>query len=250
MNKENYTLVIQGKLHINTARMCNYHKDVNTVVSTWKSSIDPEEFLKDSLRPNLTIVVNDLPDVTNINNTANRYYQFMSSLYGMEAVKTKFAIKARSDEYYSNLDPLIEASAASPEKIVTNDVFFRKTKIYPYHPSDHLMAGKTEYMTTMFSDCANKCKDKVFSEVPEQQMGMMFIARRENGNDSHLDLPRGPNNYQKITQLMVKHFDVVSTSELGEFVIMYNGSNRNWRNSGYIDRQTDAFTTGSLATEL
>lgn len=250
MNEDNYTLVIQGSLHIYTARMCNYHKNLNTVVSTWKSSIDPEEFLKDCLRPNLTIVVNDLPDITGINNNANRYYQFMSSLYGMQAVKTKFAIKARSDEYYSNLDPLIAASIESPEKIVTNDVFFRKTKAYPYHPSDHLMVGKTEYMTTMFSDCANKCKNQIFPGVPEQQMGMMFIARRENENDSHADLPQGPNNHQKITELMVKHFDVVSTSELGEFVVMYNGLNSHWRNTGYIDRQTDAYTSHSLATEL
>jgi hypothetical protein len=256
MDKRDYTIVIQGKIHERTIEMCNFHRDMETIVSTWDSDIPHEQFLQKALRPNLTIVSNPLPDTENINNVGNRYYQFMSSLHGMRAVKTKFAIKVRSDEYYSNLDPIIATSISSPEKMITNDVFFRKTKFYQYHPSDHLMAAKTEYMISLFEECCIMCKNNYFC-VSEQIIGMTYIAQQEsrasNQKYSYLDLPaiNRPENFLAINQLMVKHFDIVSSFELGNFYVTANFLKNFWNDcTYYIADPTDVRNSHSLAQEL
>jgi len=253
MLKENYTLVIQGKLHEHTIRMCNLHKDMKTVVSTWGTVEDAEKFLKPALRSNLNIVANPLPEIYDgINNNANRYYQFKSALYGLGLVDTEFVIKARTDEYYSNLEPIINTSYASPKKFITNDVFFRKTEFYEYHPSDHLIAGKTEYMISVYKDCINKCRETQSTRfVPEQQMAISFIAQRTYGDGaSYMDLPKGTECRKEVKQLMIDHFDIISSTELGEFCVTANCFNRQWKNTTYVDSNIDAHTSHSLAQEL
>jgi len=247
-NKSKYTLVLQGKLHEHTIRMCNFHKDIDTVVSTWHPSAYARTFLESAMRPNLTIITNEIPDVGGIDNNANRYYQYTSTLYGIEAVKTEFVIKARTDEYYSNLDRIIDASISTPDKLVTNDVFFRKTRVYPYHPSDHLIVGRTAQMALVFRDCLMQCKLQSFNGVPEQQIAMTFIAQKENTSIS--DLPLQEKFTKQINKLMVKHFDVVSSSELGKFCVRYNYLNRQWKTLDYIEHDRDVCKSHSLSTEL
>ena len=247
MLKENYTLLIQGKLHEHTIKMCNLHTDMKTVVSTWEPEASVRKFLESAQRPNLTIIANPVPDVNGINNQANRYYQYTSSFYGIEAAKTEFIIKARTDEYYSNLDPIIAASISTPDKLVTNDVFFRKTEVYPYHPSDHLILGKAAYMSSVFKDCMEQCKLLTFMGVPEQQIAMTFIAQKENKNITELPTKE---NIAEVNRLMVKYFDIVSTSKLGEFVVKYNSVNKQWKTTEYINLEKDVHTSHSLGTEL
>jgi hypothetical protein len=249
IDRTKYTLVLQGKLHEHTIRMCNFHKDIETIVSTWEPYASARTFLESALRPNLKIVTNPIPDVEEINNDANRYYQYISSLYGIEMVNTEFVIKARTDEYYSNLDFIIAASDSMPDKIVTNNVFFRKTRFYPYHPSDHLMLGKANYMASVFRECMHQCKSANVppKAVPEQQMAMTFIAQRENKPIS--ELPTNENEAE-VNQLMIKYFDVVSTSELGKFNVKYNYLSKQWENIEYIDRERDVCNSHSLEEEL
>ena len=247
IDRTKYTLVLQGKLHEHTIRMCNFHKDIETIVSTWEPYASARTFLESALRPNLKIVTNPIPDVEGINNDANRYYQYISSSYGIEASKTKFVIKARTDEYYSNLDVIIAASASTPNKIITNDVFFRKTKFYAYHPSDHLMVGNANCMISVYKDCMQQCKLHMFKGVPEQQFAMTFIAQKENRTISELPTKE---NEADVKRLMIKYFGIVSTSELGEFVVRYNYMSKQWENTEYIDRERDVCNSHSLEEEL
>ena len=247
IDRTKYTLVLQGRLREETIRMCNFHKDIETVVSTWEPEASVRKFLENAQRSNLTIIANPVPDVNGINNDSNRYYQYTSSFYGIEAAKTEFIIKARTDEYYSNLDPIIAASISTPDKLVTNDVFFRKTKVYPYHPSDHLILGKAEYMSSVFKDCMEQCKLHTFKGVPEQQIAMTFIAQKENRTISSLPTKE---NIAEVNRLMIKYFDIVSTSKLGEFVVKYNYMSKQWKTTEYINLERDVHTSHSLGTEL
>jgi hypothetical protein len=86
--------------------------------------------------------------------------------------------------------------------------------------------------------------------VPEQQIGMHFIIFKENLNYTFIDLPKGAESHDVITTLMAKHFDIISTNELGNFFVTTNCLKKTWQDTGYVDKRYDAYTSHNLAKEL
>lgn len=148
--KTNYTLVIQGPVEKRTKTILEkyqYQHD-NIIFSTW-SSPELTKLKKEFDFKHIQLIENELPPVTkNINNQGLIYYQCCSSLNGMEHVLTDYAIKLRSDEYYSDLSPII--NLFDKTKIVTNDIHSSVFSRFPFHISDHLMAGKTSNLLGLF----------------------------------------------------------------------------------------------------
>lgn len=96
--------------------------------------------------PSLDLVKLWMPD-----QSANYYYQLYSTHKGMEQVTAKYTIKMRTDEYYSNLGPLIDIFLKDDEKLVSGNMFFRSVSDYPYHISDHLFLAKSSVLKKSFS---------------------------------------------------------------------------------------------------
>lgn len=145
------TLVIQGKISQDSYKFyCHFYPGVRKIFSTWvdndktmgwkigKNMHGPEDLFIESVQPN------NLGD-----HARNLQLQVVSTLTGLNLVKTKYAIKLRGDEWYSNLCDL----DIDWQKIYTVPVFFRKWEIFPFHPSDHLMASKTDNLVGMFTSC-------------------------------------------------------------------------------------------------
>ena len=60
------------------------------------------------------------PDIyKNMYSNANINYHVASTLNGLKKVTTKYAIKLRSDEYYSDLSKFVEKIKNNPEKVIT-----------------------------------------------------------------------------------------------------------------------------------
>jgi len=185
-----------------------------------------------------------------IYNYNNAYYQFDSTLAGLSQVTTKYVVKLRCDEFYTFIDPVLDKirEPSSKPKLTTSNTWFRKSEEFPWHPSDHIVAGKTDIMLNAFKKAREFCmrggyfEDKdakrivgqgenftryKFNEpasgekrfdtievafptpVPEQIIGLSHILA---SSDEIV-------NYDKRKEAMKKYFNVIPANELGFFSI-------------------------------
>jgi len=179
------------------------------------------------------------------NNAQNRYLHFFSVSLGLELCTTPYAIKLRSDEFYSNLQPFIDAVRETKNKIVTNDIFFRKQKEYPIHPSDHLVGGETELMRSVFSLAKSYCenleniKDNPFvhfvgditKTTAEQVLGVSVLTAV---------MKNKPLDSFKEKELMQSSFEIIHTYKLGFFRIASNSQKvKEYFDHTYFNPETD-----------
>lgn len=251
-----FTMVIQGPIHRNMLTMCLLHPHINTIISTWD---DPNwthptvrEYLKSIERPNLQIIVNrplKQEKLDKVYNKQNRYLQFLSTSKGLMWSQTKYTIKIRSDEYYSDLTPLMYTLIQDDSKLVTNDVFFRRSEYLRYHPSDHIICGQTHKMKELFSKLMYDCqfnhdalKYAPFDQFDffifvEQQIAMKWIEMHEKIDQYPYKFPA---KYSEVKELMIKYFDIVNNSMLGDFFVVANSEKRTYINSFvYFDPAKD-----------
>lgn len=165
INYKDFSILIQGPLNINSInnidnylQYCQY-----VVVSYWSENIDKmiENKLLDKANTNNNIIIvkKNTPIITtNIDNNGNQYLQTMSILNGMEKINTKYCIKTRSDESYSNLSKIIDIFLQDDRKILTNDLFFRKDIGYKYHMSDHVIIAKSDVLQNGFFIAKKYCE--------------------------------------------------------------------------------------------
>lgn len=144
MNTSNTSLLIAGPFHKNGLDMLeNYvEKFHSIIISTYKDDTNDalitvkNRFLGYS---NIQIIENILPCIDGYHNSQNIYLQCFSVVNGLEECNSKFVIKLRSDEYYSNLEDII--TLLPPNKISTNNVFVRDVSYKTFHLSDHVIVG-------------------------------------------------------------------------------------------------------------
>jgi hypothetical protein len=146
---KNFTIVIQGPQDANSASAANAHRYLevgDVVVSCWAGNdVSGFEGLP------VKIVQRPLPDTSGVVNDQNIYFQCTSSLNGLGEADTEFSIKVRSDEAYTDLMPMIREIMANPEKLVTNNTYFRRDREWKFHPSDHVIGGRTDTLKGTFS---------------------------------------------------------------------------------------------------
>ena len=256
MIENDFTLVIQGPIHRNLSTMCLLHPHINTIISTWENPSWTHPTIKEYLEPikrdNLQLFINPSPKQSKMDkvyNKQNRYLQFLSTFKGLQRVPTKYSIKIRSDEYYSDLMPIMRMLLQDENKLVTNDVFFRKISYLRYHPSDHIMAAKTDrlkrLMELLMYECQfnqNSLKFAPFDQhdfwlFVEQQIGIKWIEMHERIDQQPYKIPSA---HDKVKELMIKYFEIVSCSMLGDFYIVANSEKRTYVNSfGYYDESKD-----------
>jgi hypothetical protein len=262
--QDDYTLLIQGPANTITTLALNAYAQshTNIVWSTWN---DPAtESILDRIPTSIKVIQTDVllnSNLKNIDNNQSKYLQMVTSTKGLENITTPYTIKLRSDEFYSNLDPFINAFKIN--KIFTNNIFFRKTKTCVYHPSDHLMSGKTEWLLNMFKESKIECETespkkralKAYKTicnrtqrwyrnqyspnyiVPELHLALNhMINRGETFQEKHL---------VDVNSTCKKHFDVVSCDQLGQYLITWDG--QSYTNIARIfDPKKDIMTMNDL----
>ena len=155
------SIIIQGPLHpVSLGNISAYQQFGETILSYWATDkfplAEPFHGVKKILNPAL--------DITHFSNPQNIYYQVVSTLAGLRAATGDFCIKVRSDEYYGNLAPVISQLHATPQKVVCDNIYFRKS--WRMHMSDHLIAAER----TLFIRCFELILQKL--EAP----GHIFVG--------------------------------------------------------------------------
>lgn len=206
--RSDYTILIQGRIDENTLNLwLKNYKEHNVILSIWED----EDLIKFKFPKNWVIVINQYPFVR-FKSVANLDYQIITTLKGIEKVDTKWVIKVRADEYYSNLDFVYDRIIKTPEKITTSSVFFRKWGLYKFHCSDKLIAGTTNNVRLMFESTLLNIQLNIFDNtIPESQLGFGFIYAKEPNFDLELlDIKRKePFNEVKATNIINSAMDVV-----------------------------------------
>lgn len=159
-----FTLVFQGPLHQNFIYgLLNNYKEYtdNIVVSHWDSdNLDLLEYFTEyNIQP--TLVTNKSHKAYNAYNNQNVYYQVYTTLSGLEKVTTPYVLKLRTDQWYGNLEPFLNAVRQEPNKFICTNLHFRPDHICKYHPSDKLIGSNTQDLLKTFQIASHRVKHEV-----------------------------------------------------------------------------------------
>lgn len=246
---EDVTVIIQGRLMQDSYDFyIENYKDCPVIISTWvDNTIDfkniPENFI---------VLLSPYPydfGAQNLN------LQLISTLNALERVKTKYVIKVRGDEYYSNLQYVLNSIKVEPNKIHTSSIFFRAWQYAEYHISDHIMAGTLMNMLTMFRESKNNfdtgkvniSKWKVdgnfhkwvTTHAPEERITKSYLNAKE------------PFRFEKVDGriLMKEHFDILDIELLHPYKIKANLFRKEWTEQFIPERNFSISTIEQLFAE-
>lgn len=172
---EDVTILIQGRLNQECYDFFveNYTKYPNVIISTWvNSDIDFK-----NLPSNFILIKQQLPKDTGYQNLN---YQLVSTLGGLKCVKTKYVIKQRGDEYWSNIERMVEQIKKNDDKLFTSPIWFRHWKFSEYHASDHIVAGTKENVELFFQSTKNNFDIKKFEDFyPETVLTRSYLEAKD-----------------------------------------------------------------------
>lgn len=203
-----FTIVIQGRCELEQLQLwIDNYSDWNVVLSTW-NDFDLDVKFPESWK----IVKSDYPSFSF--DMQNLEKQLISTINGLKEVNTKYVIKVRGDEYYSNLELVYNKMIEVYPKVLCSSVFFRPLWLYPFHISDHFICSTLENIKLMFEKCLEMLLNvRKFNNSPETHLGFSFIAGKEN-----LDLFDLGKYLNRNEELMKKWYSVIDINELQPYI--------------------------------
>lgn len=151
--RNNFTVLIQGPLNnISINNIKNYQKFAKKIViSHWDedtTNIKKDFPLVKKLinKENIKIISNPIPNLENkrgILKDSTFYLALESTYKGIIECDTEYIIKTRSDEYFTNLQAIVDKTLDfKGNKIVCGNIFVKNYKNYPMHIGDHIFCIK------------------------------------------------------------------------------------------------------------
>ena len=168
-----YSILLQGRIEPKSMKhWVDNYKDKKIYVSIWEADVSydfPKKWkIIKNKKPN--------PRLTNY----NLDLQVLSTLYGLEQIDTKYVVKLRCDEYWSNIDLIINILNNEPEKIVCGSLFFKKIGMHPFSISDHIIAGTYDNIKLMFESTLYNLKNNFWNmAIPESQLGLAYMWNKD-----------------------------------------------------------------------
>lgn len=219
------TILIQGKISQETY---NYYVETfpqfPIVISTWSDhTLDLSYFPN-----NLQFIQAKLPKESG---EQNMNYQFVSTINGLNNVTTKYVVKVRGDEYYSNIDFIRDLVETKPDKIWTVPVFFRHGTDFPYHISDHLMAATTENLKFMFGATKYAFDNKLIYHIVDGQRYSYWEPEINLTKGYLMAKYKEEFHTKEMNQIMVENFDIIPLTELKPYKVIANIFKTYWYNN-------------------
>lgn len=238
MNNE-VTFIIQGSLNnISLSKLNIYLKYGKVIISHWN---DDDFSLLNKIDKNVKIISDKIPieiekklvkwfhleyPKDGIFNRFNIYLQTITTLNGLILCDTEYVIKIRSDEYRTNFKDFIDKIKNNPDKIITDNCFFRSDRVAKYHASDHCFGGKTNILLKTFKRIKENCENNEYlsfkpfdkmvccnndpSYSPEQIITTEII--KSFGQEIIPEISK---------EQMKKYFDIIRLDDMGEFLISW-----------------------------
>jgi len=236
---DDITVIIQGPLNaVSLSNIPNYQKTVkNIVISCWEScdiSVIDNKIAYDT---SVLLATSNSLDYIDSNgklyyNNSNIAFQAATTLSGLHQVKTKYVIKTRSDEIYSDISYFAEVVKKNDKKLTTNNVLFQKDSVAKLHPSDHVIGGTTHNMLGAFEKVKNYCKkntrEKTKEKIPLIGKDIGVAELTEVAPEtlicvSFLQHKGVEIDTSKSKEIMIENFNMVKASEMGRYLLMIKG---------------------------
>jgi hypothetical protein len=205
-NNFDFTFVIQGiDYDITIISLCFLFLNGKIIISTWNNYNfkDVEKYVH----------------TNKICNSQNVYYQVYSTLEGLKKVKTKYAIKVRSDEIWLDFSNYLKVMYENQNKITVSNIFLRNSSSYAYHISDHIIGGDINNLLKMFENLKKILDEKIvlkvwnFKNAPEQFLAISYLSSIY-GFDNF--------NKENSVHFLKLHFKSVDVNSFKKFSIRYS----------------------------
>lgn len=232
------TILIQGPIHEHSiSNIDTYKKYGEVIFVSWSDEILTKLHLIEEIKSKKIFLLLLNKPKYNIRKQ-NIDLQVFSTYYGLLLAKNNYIIKFRSDEYYTNLDPLIKKiNNTDKNKIITSNIFFRKHNVYPMHISDHIICGTKSNLTQIFLNCNQYCMDrsswkykneKFINNIPRHELvaeqiitlcSIPVLINNTTNNKFNYSSKEECINYIK------NYFDIIDIQKLGNFIVSYTLNN-------------------------
>jgi hypothetical protein len=246
---EDVTIIVQGRISQEAYDFwLENYKQYKVIISTW---VDNQiNFL--NIHDNFRIILSQIPLLSG---DQNLNYQLISTINALECVTTKYVIKIRGDEYWSNLENIVNTIKKNEDKIYTSSVFFRHWSFAEYHVSDHLMAGTKENMSLMFKETKHNFDNGKLNVSKWIIDGKFWKwgnthSPEERLTKSYLNA-KHPNKFEKIDGriLMKENFDILNIDVLKPYKIKANCFKVEWRDNFIPERNYSISTIDQLFSD-
>jgi len=225
------TILIQGPLNkISIDHIKNYNKYGNVVLSYFSeerfSSLKENLFLNDNILEVESFDLESIPFLPDY-----RLHQLLTTSRGLDAIKSKYTIKTRSDENWPDLDLFIDTFLKNDEKILTSNIFWKPNR--DYHISDHLMMFKTDYLKkglnqyldSLYLSQNNTYDGKyIAANSCESHFGRSYLIGKYNTNLKELPLS---------TEAFKNDFECFDINLMKNYHVSYNGGPQKSQNKTY-----------------
>lgn len=216
------TLLIQGKINEESFNLwIKNYKEWKVVVSIWED----DNITKYKIPKAWKVILNNKPKKRFMEH-GNLDYQIITTINGLRNSNTEFVIKARTDEYWSNLELVYELIKNNENKIISSSMFFRKWGLYDFHCGDKILAGKKENLELMFNTAYNIAKEGVLdSKVPETYLGLGYLVGKKeilfddkfvlslNNKTAKFDKQSAIDAMKSASKAIKKNFDSILVNE-------------------------------------
>jgi hypothetical protein len=221
------TILIQGPLDNISLNNLEYYNTLGKViVSSWdwcdqsiiQSHEDKNNFEKIlSKQPD-----KDIQGLDKIfHHKSSFIYQIYSIYHGLMKCTTKYIIKTRSDEFYSNLNPLIEIFLKDDRKFVSSN--FTWAFGDHGHIGDHLYIWRTELLREVFSIIFNKIKS-----IPPIQPEHCAPSIPPECTLSYHIMKISKKEFPELENKILDRFDLINVNELGNYHLSWKLEGKFW----------------------
>lgn len=195
--ENSYTILLQGRIEPKAMDFwVNNLSDSKIVVSVWEDDIEYD------FPQNWTIIKNKKPKERI--GYKNFDLQLISTINGLNSINTKYVIKMRCDEYWSNVNEIIKM-IEDDDRIICGSLFFRPVGMHPFHISDHILAGKLSNLKLMFESAYNNLLNNFWNfPIPECQLGIAYLWNKE---DSIKEIIKDINIYSNFAPTQLESFN-------------------------------------------
>jgi hypothetical protein len=210
---EDTTIVIQGRVDPECVKHMVHWYRSDIIISTWED----ENLSECGDLEDVQIVRSPKP--TEHLDPLNAMFQFNSTINGLSKCETKYAIKMRGDEYYSNLEKVVDI-IKSDDRIHCLPIFMPEFRVKPFCIGDHFIAGRSDEIYLMFEWAKEWWTTRPDLRIPKL-------------SDDHMHVPEcvlGANYvYMRskilmIPEMMERFFSILPLEMVKDYRITWNNS--------------------------
>lgn len=193
--REDLSILIQGPINeVSLGAIEDYSKfSKNIIISTWNLDNTSIESIKKRFNyvDNLKVISHSQPDyikmisenkLFGVTIGTTWYWQVMGIYNGVVECDTKYIIRTRSDEYFKNLQPLIDKFFNNNQKFTCGNIWFKPKWFMPLHIGDHLYISKTEILKKSI-DFILKVMHNVYADNVEFKKLVYQVGCNDGGHN-------------------------------------------------------------------